>query len=112
VTLLNRELTQQAKEHRQEVQSLSDRHAAQIRSLQSSLIPRRRSSIGGRAPCLRCTASCRTCKLAQPPPAPECHLRCLLHRRLHRRFSTDLQVRQTNYRRMQIGLLTVIQTIF
>ncbi|MED6185486.1 hypothetical protein PIB30_057491, partial [Stylosanthes scabra] len=36
VTLLNRELTQQAEEHRQEVQALSDRHAAQIRSLQSS----------------------------------------------------------------------------
>ncbi|MED6139374.1 hypothetical protein PIB30_083232, partial [Stylosanthes scabra] len=36
VTLLNRELTQQAEEHRQEVQALSDRHAAQIRRLQSS----------------------------------------------------------------------------
>ncbi|MED6151258.1 hypothetical protein PIB30_080806 [Stylosanthes scabra] len=36
VTLLNRELTQQAEEHKQEVQALSDRHAAQIRRLQSS----------------------------------------------------------------------------
>ncbi|MED6188087.1 hypothetical protein PIB30_082646 [Stylosanthes scabra] len=36
VALSRRELTQQAEEHKQEVQALSDWHAAQIRSLQSS----------------------------------------------------------------------------
>ncbi|MED6149818.1 hypothetical protein PIB30_066268 [Stylosanthes scabra] len=64
VTLLNRELTQQAEEHRQEVQALSDRHAAQIKSNVSQMYSFMQNMQAGSA------SSSAEMPPPMPPPSP------------------------------------------
>ncbi|MED6151344.1 hypothetical protein PIB30_081595 [Stylosanthes scabra] len=92
VTLLNRELTQQAEEHRPEVQALSDQHAAQIKRLQSSFdtktaeFNRWKSTVSQMYSFMQnmqagsATSSAGMTSLMPPPPPPP------------QRFSTDLRM--------------------
>ncbi|MED6129431.1 hypothetical protein PIB30_107856 [Stylosanthes scabra] len=111
VIMLNRELTQQAKEHKQEVQPLSQQHATQSRRLQSSFdtqsveFDRWKSTVSQMYSFMQ--------NMRAGSATSNADLRCLLHRRLlHRRlchrFSTDLRVRQTSLRRMKIATASLI----